>query len=226
MSEQARGAPPAAALLQIVYGPFIARALWAVAELGVADVLEERPRCAAEVAAALELSEDPVERLLVALVPMGVVGDDGDGVYRNGPLGELLRSDVPGSLRAYVRYAWNLPLLRAWDGILDVLRSGEPSFAAANGAPFFEYLRQNRDLGARFAAAMTSLTEGTLPALVAALRAERFGVLVDVGGGEGLLLAALLEAVPTLRGVLLDSQPLSSKRTPCLLRAGSRTAVR
>lgn len=213
------GPPPSALLMQTVYGPFVARCVWAVAELGIPDLLAERPRTPAEVATALDLHADPVGRLLGAMATTGVTAPAGEGAYANGPLGELLRSDVPGSLRDYVRYAWNLPLLRAWDRVLDVVRTGEPSFAAANGLPFFDYLAAEPELEDRFTAAMTALGAGGAEPLAAAIRPERFTSLVDVGGGAGLQLAALLRAAPDLRGVLLDL-PSVVAQAPAVL--GSR----
>lgn len=213
--------PPAAALMQIVYGPFVARCVWAMAELGVPDLLAAQPRTAEGVAQALGLAVDPTERLLGAMHALGVTARDAAGRWTNGPLGELLRSGVPGSVRDYVRYAWNLPLLRAWDRVLDVLRTGEPAFALANGAPFFEYAQKtDRAFGASFDAAMTSLAAPTVAPVAAALRADRFARLVDVGGGAGRQLAAVLAAAPALRGTLFDLPEVVAGAPPILAEHG------
>jgi hypothetical protein len=111
--ERNPGATPQAALMQIVYGPFVARMVATVTELGIPDHLAAGAQTAEALAATLGLNPDPLGRLLQALASNGVFVADDNGAFRNGPLAEILRSDTPGSMRDYVIYASSLPLMQA-----------------------------------------------------------------------------------------------------------------
>jgi hypothetical protein len=138
------------------------------------------------------------------LAGYGVFGQLPDGRFINTPSSEYLRSDAPGSLRGLARMHGGAPLWQAWAGLEHSVRSGEPSFTHVHGSPMFEYLAAHPDSARRFDEGMATSSRLMNDALVEAYEWGRLGTLVDVAGGVGSTLAAILRANPRLQGVLFD----------------------
>ena len=199
------GLPPREAVLQMVNASWISHAIRAMAALGLADHLAPGPRTVQELAEATGTHAPTLSRLLRTLASVGLCAtDDGQGRVRLTPRGEMLRSDVPNTVRPYVLAIHATHVERAWDGLTDAVRTGEPAFPSVHGADFWDYLSQHPEEGALFDAAMTGGAELRAQALLAARDLSGLGTLVDIGGGQGRLLAAALTANPGLRGVLFD----------------------
>ncbi|MBA2278651.1 MAG: methyltransferase, partial [Chloroflexia bacterium] len=118
--------------------------------------------------------------------------------------GELLRSDTPDSMRPFALAISAPHVQRAWDELPEAIRTGEPTFPRVHGLGFWDYLAAHPEEGALFDGAMSGVVGSRAQALLAARDLSAVGTLVDVGGGQGRLLAAVLGAVPGLRGVLFD----------------------
>jgi hypothetical protein len=119
-------------------------------------------------------------------------------------VGEFFRSDVLGSVWASV-LAIHAPYLeQVWGELPEAVRTGEPVFSRVHGLGFWDYLTAHPEEGARFDAAMTGSSEKRARALLAARDLSGLGTLVDIGGGQGRLLAVALMATPGLRGMLFD----------------------
>jgi O-methyltransferase domain/Dimerisation domain len=196
--------PPAVVLMQMAQGFMVARALQAAAVLGIADLLAGGPQSAADLAAATSTDGPSLGRLLRALASRGIFRSDETGKYLNTPLSEALRSDVRGSARDYVIYAPHNGNVLAWTELDHVLRTGEPSFARANGVGFWEYLAGHPGIEVAFNRAMTAMSAETNRLVVENCDFSRFDSIIDLGGGEGRLLAAILMANPRATGTLLD----------------------
>lgn len=197
--------PPSARAMQIVQSAVAAKVVAALTEARVPDALAEGPQPAAEVARRTGLDADALARALRAAELMGVFARTPDGRWRNGEVGEALRSDAPGSVRDYVVYALHDGNWRAWQHMQTALRTGRPSFPEANGGlSFWAYLDAHDDVAEAFHRGMAAATALTARSLPAALGLERFRRIVDVGGGSGVVLAELLQAAPKLEGVLFD----------------------
>ena len=198
------GMPPREAVQQMVNASWISHAIRAMAALGLADHLATGPRTVHELAEATGTHAPTLARLLRTLAAVGLCATDGEGRVRLTPRGEMLRSDVPNTVRPYVLAIHGPHVERAWDELPQALRTGEPAFPAVHGVDFWEYLSQHPEEGALFDAAMTGGAELRAQALLAARDLTGLGTLVDIGGGQGRLLAAALTATPGLRGVLFD----------------------
>lgn len=207
--------PPApVALLRLMTGYWVSKALNVTAELGVADLFRDGPRTSDELAGMCGADPPTLYRLLRALASVGVFSEAPGRKFSLTPLAELLRSDNPGSMRALARM-YGSEQYRAWDGLLESVRTGAPAFDRVFGASYFDYLAQNPEASAVFNEAMTGWTTQVADAVVAAYDFTGAGTVVDVGGGHGLLLATILRAFPEAKGVLFDvpqvvagSQPL------------------
>ena len=212
---------PAAALARLASGFCAARAVQVAARLGLADGLRDGPRHPADLAAATGTHPDALGRLMRALAGLGVLASDALGRYRLTPMGELLRGDAPGSLRDFVARFGEPEYWRAWGALDHSIATGRPAFDAVFGARLFDHLARNPEAAARFHAGMGGGSARAAAAVVAAL-GDLGGVdtVVDVGGGHGALLAAVLRANPEARGVLFELPQVAEAGRAALAAAG------
>jgi hypothetical protein len=187
-------------LLGILSSSWVAQACYAVAKLGLPDAMAAGPRPVAELAA--ECGADPraLNRLLRAMVTVGLFRQTAPRTYALTSVTELLRSDVPGSLRQMAVLDGE-EVFRSFADIMHTLRTGAPAFENLYGEPFYAYLSGQPQLAATFAEAMNG---AQVSAALSLCDLTGVGRLVDVGGGSGGLLAEALRRYPTLRGVLLE----------------------
>jgi hypothetical protein len=198
-------APPVA-LLALASGFLASRAVQLAAELGLADLLTDGARTSEDLAAATAIDARSLFRLLRTLASIGVLRQTEPGRFALTPLGQCLRSDVEGSLRPWLRLQGRLgypaladPLPSLRDG-----QEGRSGFERAFGASFYDYLAAHPEDNAVFNEAMSEFARQTATAVAAAYDFSDIRSVVDVGGGQGALLAVLLRAHPGLRGVLFD----------------------
>ncbi|WP_328691602.1 acetylserotonin O-methyltransferase [Streptomyces caniferus] len=190
-------------LLEISESFIYARALHLAAELKIADLLADGPRPTAELAEASSTRPAALYRLLRALAGRGVFTEVESGRFGLTPVGECLRSDHPRSVRATVAQAGRLTAT-TFQHAEEVLRTGEGAFTTAFGQPVWDYLQEHPDEGADFDTAMHEHSRIERDAIVAAYDFSGTARLVDIGGGDGTLLATVLEAHPETAGVLFD----------------------
>jgi O-methyltransferase domain/Dimerisation domain len=205
MTASPRRAPAGAELLEMIVGFQVSRAICAAAELGIADLLADGPKTVPELAGATGTRPPLLYRLLRALASRGIFAEDDDGRFGMTALAEPLRSDAPGgSVRAYALFVGQPFNQRPWEELVGTLRTGEPGFDRAYGISWFDYLSGNAGDSDLFNAAMSSRTSGETAAVVAAYDFAGLGTIVDVAGGHGGLIAAILAASPGTRGVLFE----------------------
>ncbi len=196
--------PPQAVLLNMTIGHWVARLIHVAAKLRIADHLRKGPRTAADLATAARVQGAPLYRVLRALSSVGVFAETKDGRFKLTPLAALLRTDVPDSMNGWAMminepYNW-----KAWCEVLHSVQTGENAFQKAYGMNFFERLERHPEDLAVFGESMTSLSRAENPAVAAACKLKGKGTIVDVGGGHGSLLAAILRTNRKWQGVLYD----------------------
>ncbi len=202
-SGQPGGLPPRLTLFQLVTGHYVSFALYVTAKLGIADLLADGPRPASELAKACGSHAPSLRRLLRLLTSAGVfVEQDGD-CFALTPVGECLRSDVPGSQRD-TALLFAGPLMRTWGELLYSVQTGETATQRALGMDAFQYMAKHPEDAAVFNRAMTAVSTQVSSSVAAAYDFSSIRKLVDVGGGHGVLLRAILKANPTLHGILFD----------------------
>jgi SAM-dependent methyltransferase len=204
MSQQAPSIPPFAALLQIICAQWEGAAIGAAAKYGIADQLETGPKTTPELATRLNLHEDSLYRVLRALAGLGIFHEGENRTFSQTPLSDLLRTNARPSLR-HVAASW----LDNWhwrsiQGICSTVENGRTGAANVLGAELFDYLGAHPDEALSFNRCMTDLSSGEAPAVMATYDFSGFEHIVDVAGGAGRLLAAILASVPELRGTLFD----------------------
>jgi hypothetical protein len=212
----AQATTPGEDLRHLFLGLRVSQALYAAAELGIADLLVDGPRSADDLAATTGAHASSLYRVLRLLASEGVFAETPDGRFALTPLAEALRRDAPGSLRPLVLFVAGETLWRSWRHLLHSVRTGEPAFDQVHGVDFFAYFREHPDEWALFDQVMTSNTAPVARAVAAAYDFSPFGTVVDVGGGRGALALGLLEAYPHLRGIVFDQPAVA---------AGARQAI-
>ena len=194
---------PVQTVLEVSGGYVLPRCLHVVADLGVADVLDETPRTAPELAAAVGAHPDALGRVLRLLAAHGVFAWEGETFWHT-PASRLLRTDHPQSMRAFTRM-FGLPLFwETYTAFAYSVRTGGVAAAQVHPGGFFAYLAEHPEAGSIFNAAMAAKAQGAVAGVLAAYDFSGFGLIGDIGGGHGHLLRAVLDAVPGARGVLFD----------------------
>ncbi|MDG7011421.1 MAG: methyltransferase [Nitrososphaerota archaeon] len=193
---------PTDAITKMTFGYRNTQALYVVAKLGVADLLVRGPARCKELANELGVQQRPLFRVMRALAAQGVFTQDTSDRFGLTPVGQLLRTDVPDSLR-YFAISVGEESYRAAGELLHTVRTGEVAFRYLYGKSHFEYLAENPEASRAFNLFMAQgLRRGG-----DALESYDFTsktLVVDVGGGQGTLIAKVLAANPALKGVLYD----------------------
>jgi hypothetical protein len=212
-----RTAPPEAVMMELLTAACVSQGISVAADLGLADALAQGPLPIDELAARVGADADALHRLLRALISRGIFRRRRDGRYELNPLADTLRSDAPASTAGMARLMGSRQDREHWSLLLDAIRTGTAVIPRLRGTDFFAYLRDEPELGEIFNQAMTSGTTVDAAAVVAAHDFTAYPTIVDVGGGHGRLLAAILSAAPAARGVLYDT-PQVVAGAPALLR--------
>ena len=202
--QQTLSISPYVAVLDMVLAQWNAAAISAVAKVGIADQLESGPKTTQELASLLRLQEDPLYRVLRALAGVGIFQEGENRTFSQTVLSDVLRTNAKPSLRYAAAMMIDHWQYRSVQGICSTLENGRAAAVNVFGTGLFDYLHANPDEAFLFNRGMTDLSSGEAPAVVATYDFSGFGHIVDVGGGAGALLAAILASTPTVRGTLFD----------------------
>ena len=200
---------PAEQLLAMANGAWVTQMIHVAAELGVADALAAGEREVADLAQTCGANEEALFRLLRGLASLGVFSETSPRCFALTPLADLLRADHPQSLRSVARLLGDEHYL-SWNDLLHSVRTGDNAFHHRTGQSVFAWYEQNPARGAIFDQAMGDMSRQQTAAVLEAYPFNEVTHLVDVGGGRGELLMAVLRAHPHLKGTLVD-QPLVVK---------------
>lgn len=200
--------PPQARLTQMILSLWVPQVIHAAAELGVADVLAGGPLSGRAVAERLKTHPDATERLLRALVTLGLLTARGEQ-FELTELGRCLETRSPTSRRAWARLMGGQGVWQAWGRLTDCIRTGKMAWSHGNGAgesgtEVFDAMASDPAAAAIFHQAMVELTRGVAPGIVQVMDWGGVRRVVDVGGGYGALLCAILEARPEIEGIVFD----------------------
>jgi hypothetical protein len=214
---------PRASLMPLITGFMAARLVHIAAELGIADRLADGAKTGESLAAETETHAPSLHRLLRALASLGVLDETEPGRFALTPLGAQLRRDAPDSVRSLAMLFGSGPAWRCWGELRHCLRTGETAMRHLYGMGAFEYFAAHPEEATIFNAAMAENTRQVGRALVAAYDFSRLRSIVDVGGGNGTLMAAILAAAPALRGVVFDLPGVGAEAPRQLAAAGVAT---
>ncbi len=196
--------PPRLQLTRLILSLWAPQSIHVAAALRIPDLLANGPRRSDELAQAAGAHPGALYRLMRALVALELCAQTEDGAFALTPMGDYLRSDSPDSARSWAllmggRYVWH-----GWECLVDCVRTGQPAPKLQGEKDAFEAIAADPEGAKIFYQAMLENTRQTVGALIKAYDFSIARTLVDVGGGFGILLAAILEAYPEMRGKVFD----------------------
>lgn len=191
-------------LLGMTNGLIIHQALYSAAKLGIADLLKDGAQASSDLAHKLKVNESALYRILRLLASQNVFEETSPRTFANTELSHFLCTGVPGSVRSILIFRGSEFVFAPFGEILYSIETGLAARAKIYGMEAFEYLKTDPETARIFDDAMTGMSALVGPVIASAYDFGQWGSLMDVGGGNGILLAAILKAHPGLRGVLAD----------------------
>ena len=196
--------PPQAEIFHVIGGYWLSRAVYLAARLKLADAVGDGQAALADIAVATGTRPEELRRLLRALSAHGIFKEELGGGFSQTPISDVLRSGRPGGMRAIAEVELGHDHYESWRDIESCLRQGGTAFERLYGMPIFRYYSAHAELEAMFAEAMTNLTAIAHAGILGAYEFQGFRKAVDVGGGHGAFLAAILDRNPGAEGILFD----------------------
>ena len=209
MAKEAFGLPVnegAERLRQLAWGYIPAALIGVIIELGIPDLLADGMKPAGEIAAATHVNEGALYRMLRALASFGIFTENSGRRFALTSAGRYLRSDVPGSLRGYIRWVTNGFIFRNYAELMHSAKTAQPAVEHVFGESLFSHLQNNPELSRTFNDGMTNFSQWVSAAVLEAYDFSGIKVIADLAGGEGALLAAILQKYPAMQGLLLEQE--------------------
>ncbi|MFI1012546.1 methyltransferase [Streptomyces sp. NPDC020965] len=209
--------PAALRVRELMTTGLLSHAIAVLCDLGVPDLLET-PRAHVEIAKEVDGHPEGLLSFLRAACAAGVLAEPTPRTFELTELGQVLRADHPNSMKAMCSLTCREEFNRTWSNSIHTARTGEPSFSLPYGTSFFEYMGSNPEFATLFDRAMSS--SAAVDNLLAGPDLSGVGHIVDIGGGRGTMLAALLRRHPDLRGTLVDLPHVAGNALRTLTEAG------
>ena len=191
-------------LLRLICGIHVSRCVYAVAELGIADLLGDGPVSTKQLAQLTGTHEPTLYRVLRVLGALEVFEEHDGRSFSLTVVGERLRADATVGMRSWATFLEALGGVRPFEHILQTIKTGTPGLDIEFGAGLFEFLAQHPENAAAFDQAMSERTAAYAPSVADSYDFSDIRTVVDVGGGNGTLLIEILRTHPHLHGVLLE----------------------
>lgn len=212
--------PRGPSALDLVTAGWVAQGVYTVTKLGIVDELRGGPQSADAIAKSVGADPDAVYRLMRMLASRGVFEQLDGRRFALAPMGEALRSDAPDSIRGYALFVGDPLHWEHWGQLSESVRTGRCAIEQVRGKPTFEWFSDVPELAAVFNDGMTSISKMETPTVVDAYDFSAFKTIVDVGGGHGLLIAAILQQAQNSSGILFDAESVVEGASSVLDPAG------
>jgi len=212
--------PPPMQVFFLSQGTIISTSLSLAAELGIADLLADGPRSSEELAQVTSTHPRSLYRLLRLLCSIGVFTEIQPDSFAQTPLSECLRTGVQGSMRSWLRMIGFKIRYHTHAEALHSIKTGEPAFKRVAGMEFFDYMAAHPDEGEIFNQAMNNMGQVVAAAVAQSYDFSGIGKIIDVGGGHGTLIAAILQKYPEMTGILFDSPHVTERARESIVSAG------
>ncbi|MDB5281818.1 MAG: methyltransferase [Bacteroidota bacterium] len=213
-------APPQAQMMQMVTGFWTSCCIYTAAKLNIADLLDSKPQKAETLAEATHSDGPSLYRVLRALASVSIFSENENGEFENTVLSQTLRSNVPGSMKA-MAIAQLGDHFNAWGNLLYSIKTGNISFDKVEGMPVWEYYETHPEEGLNFMKAMTGSTNAAIVNVIPAYDFSQFKTIVDVGGGNGAFLLAVLDAAKQAKGIVFDEEYVIEETEKALQEKGA-----
>lgn len=194
---------PVATVMQMTGGFILSRCLTVVANLGVADALDDTPRTAAELADLVGAHPDALKQVMRLLASQGMFELQNE-LFSHTPASRLLRSDHPQSMRPFVQFFGSPLLWSTYEQLEFTVRTNHPATEKSAPDGFWNYMQTHPDEGQIFNQTMVSKSRAAVAGVAANYDFSSFNLICDVGGGLGHLLSAVVNSTPNVKGILFD----------------------
>jgi O-methyltransferase/methyltransferase family protein len=188
-------------IFQLMTGHIVSTAVNVVAQLGIADRLADGPRTTADLARQCEVNEDALYRVLRALSSLGVFAEESPRTFGLTPAAAALQD---GPVRKLALWIANPFALRVYSNAMHSVKTGEPAVPVTVGKGVFEHFGTDSELSKVFNDAMTGFSTTLMPAVLEAYDFSGINTLVDIAGGHGAVLSAILKKYSSMKGILFD----------------------
>ncbi|MDJ0797511.1 MAG: methyltransferase [Calothrix sp. MO_167.B12] len=221
LKENGKVQTPQNTLIQMIIGTWISQSIYAVAKLGIADIIKDEVKSIKELAKATDADTSYLYRLLRTLASIGIFTEVEPQRFALTEIAQYLRKDVPHSLHSLVlmlsdEWHWN-----SWGDIVEIIKTGQPAlcrlYQASNA---FEYFEKNPIAGELFNHAMSNASKNIHTAVVDSYDFSNINKIVDVAGGHGTLIASILKANLHIQGILFDMPNVVTGAKELLQREG------
>ncbi|MBK9308812.1 MAG: methyltransferase [Nitrospira sp.] len=202
---------PPELMRNLAIGYWASRLVHVAAKLRLADLLKGGSRSIEDLASAAGVQPGSLYRLLRALASLGIFAETKGRRFKLTPLAATLRTGVPHSMHAWavmINESW---MWDSWKELLSGVKTGDMPFQKAHGMPIFQYLERHPEDLEVFGESMSSLSQAENPAITTAYKFPKGRTVVDIGGGHGSLLAAILKANPSVKGILFDQSAVIAR---------------
>ena len=210
---------PQEAMWHMTYGYRISQAIYVAAKLGIADLLQDGSKHCDELETETNIPSHLLYRLLRALASVGVFAETESKCFQLTPRAACLQNNLPDSLRNLAIFKGELDY-PAFGSLMYSMQTGKNAFEYLHGMDFNKYCQKNSNAGEIFDRAMTTLTAREIAAILEAYDFSVINKIVDVAGGQGNLLAHVLQKNPMMKGVLFEQPHLMEKAQQLLAKAG------
>lgn len=214
--------PPPVQMMQMITGFWTSCCIYAAAKLNLADHIKDKPQTADQLAEKSHSDAASLYRVLRALSSVGVFKENEQQQFELTPLGKTLQSDVPGSMKA-MAIAQLGDHFNAWGNLVYSIKTGHIAFDNIEGMSVWKYYEMHPDEGLNFMKAMSGLTGAVIQNVLPEYDFTPFQTIVDVGGGNGTLLMAVLDKAPQARGIVFDEEYVVKETKQLLEQKGYAT---
>lgn len=210
---RAQTAQHAQQVMQLATGLVLTAALRPIVKLKIADLLAGGPLPVAELARQTGSNEDALYRVMRLLTSTGLFVESPSRVFASTPLSDLMRADVPGSLRDMILWIGNSFHFKVWSDMAYSVETGKPAVEHVYGKPCFDAIFGDPEIAYDFNSAMTCFSQQIAPAVLEVYDFSGIGTLMDVAGGHGAILCEILSRYPTMKAILFDMPNVTQEAT-------------
>ena len=195
------GLPPHVEMMKFILGKWISKPIYVVSNLRIADILSDGPKSIEELSKLANVHSSSLFRIMRALACLGIFSETNDGRFELTPMAECLKSDALRPISLMMHSDWHD---KAWDNLLESVKTGEKAFDKVHGMPIFDWFRENPQAAQIYNEANAIKAITSHRSIIGAYDFSEISSLTDIGGGNGALMVEILKANPFLRGVVAD----------------------
>ena len=201
-----RPEPPQAILMQLSSGAMVTQAIYVAAQLRIADILADGEKHVDLISQEAGAHSSSLHRIMRTLSSLGIFNETQPRIFANTSLSEVLRADVPGSMRNSMIFMGEPWHFNVWGNMLHSARTGGTAWKETYGEEVFDWIAKQPEASEIFNGCMSELSAGAAPAIVACYDFSGIDTLADIAGGHGYLLSQILKANPNMKGILFDME--------------------